>query len=50
MSTNYRTVVASDGVGDRALDPHRASLFDMGQKYSDLLTASEIAAALQKGA
>jgi len=46
MSHNYRTVVASDCVGDRALDPHRASLFDMGQKYSDLLTASEIAAAL----
>jgi maleamate amidohydrolase len=46
MSHNYRTVVASDCVGDRALDPHRANLFDMGQKYSDLLTASEIAAAL----
>lgn len=46
MSLNYRTVVASDCVGDRALDPHRANLFDIGQKYSDLMTASEIMAAL----
>jgi maleamate amidohydrolase len=42
MSMNYRTVVATDCVGDRALDPHKANLFDMGQKYSDLLTAEEI--------
>ena len=46
MSLNYRTVVASDCVGDRALDPHRANLFDIGQKYSDLMTAAEIIAAL----
>lgn len=42
MSMNYRTVVATDCVGDRALEPHHANLFDMGQKCSDLLTASEI--------
>ena len=42
MSMNYRTVVASDCVGDRALGPHAANLFDMGQKYADLLTAAEI--------
>ena len=46
MSLNYRTIVASDCVGDRALDPHRANLFDIGQKYSDLMTAAEIMAAL----
>ena len=46
MSLNYRTVVASDCVGDRAHDPHRANLFDIGQKYSDLMTAAEIMAAL----
>jgi len=46
MSLNYRTIVASDCVGDRALDPHRANLFDIGQKYSDLMTAAEIIAAL----
>jgi maleamate amidohydrolase len=42
MSMNYRTVIASDCVGDRALGPHAANLFDMGQKYADLLTAAEI--------
>lgn len=47
MSSNYRTVVVTDCVGDRALDPHRANLFDMGQKYSDLMRATEIMAALE---
>ena len=42
MSLNYRTVVATDCVGDRALGPHQANLFDMGQKYSDLLTGKEV--------
>lgn len=42
MSHNYRTVVATDCVGDRALGPHDASLFDIGQKYADLMTCSEI--------
>lgn len=46
MSLNFRPVVARDCVGDRALDPHAANLFDMGQKYADLLTADEIMAAL----
>lgn len=47
MSMNYRTVVATDCVGDRALGPHDANIFDMGQKYSDLMTAPEIIAALK---
>ena len=42
MSSNFRLVVASDCVGDRALGPHEANLFDLGQKYADLLTAREI--------
>lgn len=46
MSMNFRTVVATDCVGDRALGPHAANLFDMGQKYADLLTAREIMSAL----
>ena len=46
MSLNFRPVVASDCVGDRALGPHTANLFDMGQKYADLLTAKEIMTAL----
>jgi maleamate amidohydrolase len=47
MSHNFRTVVARDGVGDRALGPHEANLFDMAQKYADLLTCAEIAAHLR---
>ena len=46
MSYNFRTVVASDCVGDRALGPHEANLFDMEQKYADLMTSSEIMAIL----
>lgn len=46
MSWNFRPIVATDCVGDRALGPHDANLFDMGQKYADLLTAHEIMAAL----
>lgn len=46
MSHNYRAVVLTDCVGDRALGPHEANLFDIGQKYADLMPSSEIAAAL----
>jgi maleamate amidohydrolase len=46
MSCNFRPVVARDGVGDRSLAAHEANLFDMEQKYADLLDCAEIAAAL----
>ena len=42
MSYNFRTVVAEDGVGDRALGPHEANLFDMGQKYADVVPTADI--------
>jgi maleamate amidohydrolase len=45
VSSNLRTIVATDCVGDRALGPHEANLFDMGQKYADLMTADEIMSA-----
>jgi maleamate amidohydrolase len=44
-SHNFRTIVVSDCVGDRALGPHEANLFDMKQKYADLMTLEEIEAA-----
>jgi maleamate amidohydrolase len=50
MSYNFRTIVATDCVGDRAIGPHDANLFDMGQKYADLLTSDEIIAHLEKAA
>ncbi len=42
MSYNFRNIVAVDCVGDRALGPHEANLFDMGQKYADLMSSAEI--------
>ena len=48
MSYNFRIVVATDCVGDRALGPHEANLFDMEQKYADLMTSSEIIAVLNE--
>ena len=50
MSYNFRTVVATDCVGDRALGPHEANLFDMEQKYADLMTSSEVMAILHERA
>jgi maleamate amidohydrolase len=46
MSHNFRTIVARDCVGDRSLDAHEANLFDMEQKYADLMDAGAIIAAL----
>ncbi len=47
ISYSYRTVVVTDCCGDRALEPHAANLFDMGQKYADLLTADEAITAIR---
>ena len=44
---NFRTVVLSDCVGDRALGPHEANLFDMRQKYADTMTRDELLSHLQ---
>jgi maleamate amidohydrolase len=45
LQHDFRTIVATDCVGDRAIAPHEANLFDMGQKYADLMTRAEIEAA-----
>ena len=37
MSWGFRPLVVTDCVGDRAIGPHDANLFDMGQKYAILL-------------
>ncbi|ABE36141.1 isochorismatase family protein [Paraburkholderia xenovorans LB400] len=53
MQYGFRPVVLSDCVGDRAIAPHEANLFDMEQKYAavmescvllDLVAGSEAAA------
>ena len=47
MSYNFRTIVVSECVGDRAIGPHEANLFDMGQKYADLMTRDEVITELE---
>jgi maleamate amidohydrolase len=44
MCWGFRPVVLADCVGDRALGPHQASLFDMEQKYADVVTSDALAA------
>jgi maleamate amidohydrolase len=48
LSWNFRPVVARDCVGDRAIPPHEANLFDMEQKYADVLERDQIIAALRE--
>ena len=48
LGYGFRPIVVTDCVGDRALGPHEANLFDMGQKYADLMTSEEVMAALDK--
>lgn len=45
MGHNLRPVVLTDCVGDRALGPHEANLFDMRQKYADLMDSATLFAA-----
>jgi maleamate amidohydrolase len=42
MSSGFKPCVLLDCVGDRALAAHRASLFDMSQKYADVITLSQL--------
>jgi maleamate amidohydrolase len=39
MSHGLQPVVLADCVGDRATGPHTASLFDMQQKYAEVMTS-----------
>jgi len=38
MQLGFRPLVVSDCVGDRAIGPHDANLFDMKQKYASVMT------------
>jgi maleamate amidohydrolase len=40
-SHNFRTIVIRDCVGDRAIAPHEANLFDMDQKYADVVSIAD---------
>lgn len=49
MSHGFRPLVLSDCVGDRALGPHQANLFDMEQKYATVMPRDEALAAIAAG-
>ncbi|QFT91689.1 Maleamate amidohydrolase [Roseovarius sp. THAF9] len=42
ISANFRPTVLSDCVGDRAHGPHEASLFDMHQKYANVIPSADL--------
>lgn len=42
LQHGYRTVVPADAVGDRADGPHRANLFDIDQKYGDVVVTDDV--------
>ena len=48
MQYGFRPLVLSDCVGDRAIGPHEANLFDMEQKYATVMTRDEALQALAK--
>jgi maleamate amidohydrolase len=48
MNHGFRPLVVSDCVGDRALAPHEANLFDMAQKYAVVRPLAEALGLLQR--
>ncbi|CAM3755953.1 N-carbamoylsarcosine amidase [Bordetella sputigena] len=46
MQYGFRPLVVADCVGDRALGPHEANLFDMEQKYATVMTRDQALAAI----
>lgn len=48
MGHGFRPMVPRECVGDRALGPHEANLFDMDQKYADVMPLVEVLAALDR--
>ncbi|VVE61881.1 N-carbamoylsarcosine amidase [Pandoraea captiosa] len=47
MSFGLRPLVLSDCVGDRAIGPHEASLFDMQQKYAAVMPLAQAVQAIE---
>ncbi|GAB7542229.1 N-carbamoylsarcosine amidohydrolase [Cupriavidus sp. 8B] len=50
MSYGFRPLVLSDCVGDRAIGPHDANLFDMAQKNATVMPRDEALALLARAA
>ena len=50
LQHGYRVLVPRDGVADRAIDAHRASLVDIDAKYGDVISIGEAIAAVESAA
>jgi maleamate amidohydrolase len=48
MSYGFRPLVLADCVGDRAIAPHEANLFDMQQKYAAVMPLADAIIAIEK--
>lgn len=48
FSYNFRVAVPYDGVYDRAESVHAVNLFDMAQKYADVMSTEQLTAALRE--
>lgn len=46
MQAGFRPLVVSDCVGDRAIGPHNANLFDMAQKYASVMPMDQALAGI----
>lgn len=47
MSDGFRPAVLADYVGDRQIELHKANLFDMAQKYADVIPAEAVLTRVQ---
>lgn len=45
----YHTIVPEESVGDRAVDPHEANLFDIHSKYGDVQSVDNVVEYLSRG-
>lgn len=48
MSNGFRPIVPRECSGDRAKGPHEANLFDIDQKYGDVMSLEEVMTELDK--
>jgi maleamate amidohydrolase len=48
MNAGFLPFVLRDCVGDRAIDPHQANLFDLAQKYAEVLDLADFLAVSEK--
>lgn len=42
MNAGFAPIIVEDCVGDRAMGPHQANLFDLSQKYADVLPLNTV--------